>query len=389
MKIPLVDLRAQHDELRGDMMNAFSAVLDDSTFVGGAPVTGFEAAFGAFCGARFTSAVASGTDALELSFRALGVGPGDLVVTSPHTFFATVEGAIQLGAAPRFIDIDPLTYNLNPSQLAAYLRDSCSRDGKGVLRENGSGCRVSAIIPVHLYGLPADMTAILALAAEAGVPVVEDACQAHGAGYQMPDGSWRRVGTLGQTGCFSFFPSKNLGAIGEAGAVTTEDPDLDAQIRVFRDHGQRERYVHLSALGVNARMDALQAAILTVKLSRLEDWNEKRRTIAGWYGEDLAGAGIPLPVEPSGTRHVYHIYAIRLKNRDAVKQKLADQGISTGLHYPITLHLQTALAHLGLGPGSFPHAECAASEELSLPMYPHLTREQVAHVTDQLIKAID
>ena len=232
------------------------------------------------------------------------------------------------------------------------------------------------------------MNAILPLAADFGVPVLEDACQAHGAEYQVADGSWKGVGTLGQLGCFSFFPSKNLGALGEAGAVTTDDPELDSQVRIFRDHGQRERYLHVSSVGVNGRMDSLQAAMLTIKLAHLGAWNEMRRIVAGWYGEDLAGTGIALPIEPAGSRHVYHIYAIRLPNRDVIKQRLAERGISTGLHYPIPLHRQPALAQLGLGPGRFPHAERAASEELSLPMYPHLTREQVRFVSSQLIDAI-
>jgi dTDP-4-amino-4,6-dideoxygalactose transaminase len=388
MNIPLVDLRAQHDELRADILAAFSAVLDESAFVGGSRVVAFETAYAAFCGASFVSAVASGTDALEFSLRALGVGRGDLIVTSPHTFFATVEAPIQLGASPRFVDIDPTTFNLDPNCLAEYFHDRCSRDAQGVLRETESGARIGAIVPVHLYGLPADMNAILPLAAEFGVPVLEDACQAHGAEYRVADGGWKRVGTLGQIGCFSFFPSKNLGAMGEAGAVTTNDVALDSQVRVFRDHGQRERYIHVSPLGVNGRMDTLQAAMLTVKLARLDAWNEKRREVAGWYAEDLAGTGVALPLEPVGSRHVYHIYAIRLPNRDVVKQRLAERGISTGLHYPIPLHRQPALAELGLGPGSFPNAERAASEVLSLPMYPHLTREQVRFVSSQLIEAI-
>lgn len=388
MNIPFVDLRAQHDELREQIEAAFSAALDDSGFIGGSRVTGFEQAFAQFCRAKRAVAVASGTDALELSLRAVGVGSGDIVVTVANTFMATAEAAIQLGAAPRFIDIDPLTYNIDPTLFQAYLTEHCAPDPVGVLRERASGLRVAAVIPVHLYGLPADMAPILELAQRYGIEVIEDACQAHGAEYRMPDSRWVRVGTLSRAGCFSFYPGKNLGALGEAGAVTTNDTDIANRVSVYRDHGQSERYIHVSPDGVNGRMDAIQAAILHIKLDRLEEWNAWRRRAAGWYAEELQSTGLQLPVEPEGMRHVYHLYVVRVPNRDRVREELGRSGVATGLHYPIPLHLQPALAQLELGPGSFPEAEKAATEIVSLPMYPHITREQVTYVADQLRRAL-
>jgi dTDP-4-amino-4,6-dideoxygalactose transaminase len=386
--VPFVDLRAQHDELREEIEAAFRSALDESAFIGGPRVASFEAAFAHFCGTRHAVSVASGTDALELSLRAAGVGPGDLVVTVPNTFVATVEAFHQLGAVPRFVDIDPTTYNLDPERLYAYVVEQCTRDRYGVLRERVTGLRVAAVIPVHLYGLPADMAPILALAEEHGFAVIEDACQAHGAAYRLPDGRWAGAGTMGRVGAFSFYPGKNLGALGEAGAVITDDDALADEVRLLRDHGQRERYVHASPDGVNARMDAIQAAVLEIKLGRLAEWNERRREAAAWYREELAGSGIGLPVEPEGRRHVYHLYVVRVPQRDRVRDELARRGVATGLHYPIPIHLQPAFARLELGTGSYPHSERAAAEILSLPMYPHLTRAQVAHVADCLRQAV-
>lgn len=388
VNIPFVDLRAQHDELRAEIEAAFRDALDESAFIGGPRVSAFEAAFARFCGASHAAAVASGTDALELALRAVGVGPGDLVITTPNTFIATAEAFLQLGASPRFVDIDPVTHLMDPQRLHAYLTKACSRDRLGVARERATGQRVAAVIPVHLYGLPVEMTPLLALAAEYGLTVIEDACQAHGAEYRLPDGRWARVGTLGRAGCFSFYPGKNLGALGEAGAIVTDDDVLAASVRLLRDHGQQERYVHISPDGVNARMDAIQAAVLTIKLRRLDQWNERRRQAAAWYAEELAGTGIALPVEPEGRRHVYHLYVVRIPERDRVRATLARDGIATGLHYPIPLHLQPALAGFEFGPGSFPVSERSAAEILSLPMYPHLTREQVAYIAERLRAAV-
>ncbi len=388
MQVPFVDLRAQHAELREAIEQAFARALDESDFVGGPTVAAFEEAFARFCGVRAAVGVGSGTDALQLALRALGVGPGDVVVTVPNTFIATVEAFYQLGAQPRFVDIDPVTYTMDPERLRAYLVERCTRDGVGVTRERDTGLRVAALLPVHLYGLPADMAPILEVAAAYDIPVIEDACQAHGAAYRLPDGRWLAAGSMGRAAAFSFYPGKNLGALGEAGAVTTDDAALADRIRLLRDHGQRERYVHVIPDGVNARLDAIQAAVLRLKLERLADWNERRRQVAVWYGEELAGTGLQLPFEPDGRRHVYHLYVVRVPERDRVRAALARQGIQTGLHYPIPLHCQPAFAYLEVGEGAYPEAERAAAEVLSLPMYPHLTREQVAYVADALRRAL-
>jgi dTDP-4-amino-4,6-dideoxygalactose transaminase len=384
VNVPFIDLRAQHDELWADIEAAFRSALQESAFIGGRRVASFEEAFAQFCGSKHGVAVASGTDALELALRACGVGSGDIVVTVPHTFIGTVEAVVQRGGVPRFVDIDPLTYNLNPERLRAYLTERCERDVRGTLRERESGLRVAAVLPIHLYGLPAPMSPILAVGQEFAIDVVEDACQAHGAEYRLPDGRWARVGTLGRVGCFSFYPSKNLGALGEAGAIITDDEELAARVRLLRDHGQSDRYVHHSPDGVNARMDAIQAAFLEIKLARLATWNEGRRAAAAWYVEELRGENLQLPNEPDGTRHVYHLFVIRVPQRDCVRDHLAKHGVGTGLHYPIPLHLQPAFAQLGLHSGSFPEAERAASEILSLPMHPHLSREQVSRVAARL-----
>ncbi len=388
MQVPFVDLRAQHMELRAEIERAFARALDESDFIGGPTVAAFEEAFARFCGVRAAVGVASGTDALQLALRALGVGPGDVVVTVPNTFIATVEAFSQLGAQPRFVDIDPVTYTMDPELLRAYLVERCARDRAGVTRERGTGLRVAAIIPVHLYGLPADMAPILEVAAEHDIPVIEDACQAHGAAYRLPDGRWLAAGSMGRAAAFSFYPGKNLGALGEAGAVTTDDPALAERVRLLRDHGQRERYVHLIPDGGNARLDAIQAAVLRLKLERLADWNERRRRAAAWYAEELAGAGLQLPSEPAGRRHVYHLYVVRVPRRERVRAALAERGVQTGLHYPIPLHRQPAFAYLEVGEGAYPEAERAAAEVLSLPMHPHLTREQVAYVADALRRAL-
>ena len=390
MSVPFQDLWLQHEPLAASIEAAFRAALEESAFIGGARVESFERAFAHYCGAEHAVALASGTDALELALRVVGVGPGDVVVTVPNTFIATVEAAIQLGATPRFVDIDPTTFNMDPEQLRAYLHERCERGPDGVARERGTGLRVAAILPVHLYGLPAPMAPIRELGREIGIEVIEDACQAHGAEYRLPDGRWVKAGTLGRIGCFSFYPGKNLGALGDAGALVTDDPELARRVRLLREHGQSARYVHVSPDGVTARMDAIQAAILEIKLGRLDDWTAARRRVAAWYDEELAGLDLRLPTEPSDGRHVYHLYVVRTPNhdRDAVRARLAERGVATHLHYPVPLHRQAALAHLELGPGSFPEAERAAAEIISLPMFPHLSRPQVAYVARQLGEAL-
>jgi len=379
--IPLVDLRAQHDELRPEIEAAIRDIMDRSSFIGGPYVEAFERDFAAYCEARHAVGCASGTDALKLALMAVGVKPGDEVITVPFTFIATVEAITLVGAHPVFVDIDLETYAIHPDQLAQFLKRECQigEDGRPVNRR--SGRQVTAVIPVHLYGFPANMAPILELAKRYGLKVVEDACQAHGAYYQMDSNTpCRKVGTLGHVGCFSFYPSKNLGAMGEAGALVTDDPEIAERARILRDHGQRERYVHISPDGWNGRLDALQAAILNIKLRRLDEWNERRRQVARWYNERLANLDIRLPIEPSYGHHVYHLYVVRLADRDRVRAALAQRGIATGLHYPIPLHLQEAYRHLGYREGDFPASEEAARSVLSLPMYPHLTEAQVDYI---------
>jgi dTDP-4-amino-4,6-dideoxygalactose transaminase len=366
MTVPFLDLKAQHAPLRAEIDAAIAEVIDSCAFAGGPYVARFEEDFAAFCQAPHAVGVGNGTDALWFALLALGVGPGDEVITAPSTFMATAEAISFTGATPTFADIDPDTYNLDPAQLEKALTP-----------------RTKAIIPVHLFGQPADMDPILDFAKRHGLPVIEDASQAHGAEYKG-----RRVGTLGQASCFSFYPGKNLGACGEAGAVVTTDKDLADRMRVLRDHGQVRKYEH-THVGWNGRMDGIQGAILRVKLRQLARWNTLRRAHARRYTELLTGTpGVGLPVEAGYARHVYHIYAVRVANRNEVLAKLARRGVTCGIHYPIPVHLQEAYRGLGFGRGSFPVAERCAEEFLSLPMYPELTEEQIQHVARSLRQAL-
>lgn len=365
MKVPFLDLQAHHQPLREQLDAAIAAVVDRAAFAGGPFVARFEEEFAAFCGAPHCIGVGNGTDALWLSLLALGVGPGDEVITVPSTFMATAEAVSYCGARPVFVDIDATTYTMDPAQLEAAITP-----------------RTRAIIPVHLFGQMADMEAILSLADRHGLPVVEDACQAHGAAQHG-----RKAGTLGVAGCFSFYPGKNLGAFGEAGAVLTGDSQLREKIAMFRDHGQARKYFH-TAIGWNARMDGIQGAVLSVKLQHLEAANHRRRTHAALYNELLAGLDVITPVETPGNHHVYHVYALRVAARDAVMQALGAAGVACGIHYPVPVHLQEAYASLGYGPGSFPVAEQCAQEFLSLPMYPELTADQIRFVATELQSAL-
>ncbi|HEX6292690.1 MAG TPA: DegT/DnrJ/EryC1/StrS family aminotransferase [Herpetosiphonaceae bacterium] len=389
MHVPFLDLRAQHDELRAEIAQAIDAIIDQSAFIGGDAVATFEEHFAAYCGARHAVACANGTDALKLALMACGVRRGDEVITVPNTFIASVEAITMLGAHPCFVDVDSESYTLSPARLAEFVATGCRVDQDGRLINRATRRPVTAIMPVHLYGLPADMQPILELASRYRLCVVEDACQAHGASYTS-DGVARRVGTLGEAAGFSFYPGKNLGAIGEGGAVITRSAEQDQAMRIWRDHGQSQKYVHVSPDGWNGRLDALQCAILDIKLRKLDEWNARRRQAAAWYRERLAGdERIVLPVEPAGSRHVYHLFVIRLADRDAAYQALSEQGIGLGLHYPIPLHLQAAYRDLGWQQGDFPVSEAAASSILSLPMFPHLTEEQVDYVCAQLTKHLD
>lgn len=345
-----------------EFLSAFRQVTEASAFAGGPFVARFEAEFAAFCGSAHALGVGSGTDALWLSLLALGVGPGDEVITVPNSFMATAEAISLCGARPVFVDIDEAAYTMDPTQLEAAIT-----------------LRTQAVVPVHIFGQTADMDPILAIARRHGTPVVEDACQAHGAEYKG-----RRAGSLGTAACFSFYPGKNLGALGEAGAVTTDDPELLSKIQVLRDHGQAAKHLH-SAIGWNARMDGIQAAMLSVKLRHLTMANAARREHAELYDQLLANE--PRVIRPAVAPHclhAYHIYAVRVPDRDGVLRRMAARGVNCGIHYPVPIHRQRAYAFLGLKPGSFPVAERCAQEFLSLPMYPELRPEQIEFVVETL-----
>jgi len=352
--VPLVDLAAQYAQIRPDIDAAIQRVLDRTSFILGDEVEQFESAFASHVGAAGAVGVSSGTAALQLALRALGVGQGDEVITTAHTFIATAEAISNVGARPVFADIDPASYNIDPAQVEALITD-----------------RTRAIIPVHLYGQPADLVAIMEIAARRGLAVIEDAAQAHGA--EIGD---RRCGSIGNLACFSFYPGKNLGAYGDAGAVTGNDAVLLDRVRLLRDHGRTTKYEHVE-IGFAERIDALQAAVLSAKLPYLEDWTEARRRHARRYDELLAGAGVETPRETAGTRHVYHLYVVRASNRDGLLAHLKGEGIGAGIHYPIPLHRQPAYVGLGYGDVSLPHTERAAAAVLSLPIFPELSGEQV------------
>lgn len=383
-QVPFVDLRPQHDELRDEIEAVFRSILDDSAFVGGAHVEGFEDAFAKYVGAGHAVGVASGTDAVRIALQVAGVQPGDAVVTVSHTFIATAEAVTQIGALPLFVDIERDTQTMDPAALESFLGGSCERASGGTVVHRPSGRRVAAIVPVHLYGQSADMEPLLRLAAGHGIPVVEDAAQAHGATYRFADGAERACGSMGAAAAFSFYPGKNLGAIGEAGAVVTNDEAWAARARVLRDHGQARKYVHVTAEGGNARLDALQAAVLRLKLGRLDGWNDGRRRAARRYDEALEGADVERPIEAAGRRHVYHLYVIRASNRDALAAELGEAGVATGLHYPVPVHRQEAYAGLETVAGALPETEAAAREVLSLPMYAHLSDSDTSFVAEQL-----
>lgn len=391
MKVPFNDLYAQHNELRPQITQAIHRTIDTSSFIGGQAVSQFEDNFAAYCGAKFAVGVSSGTEALRLALQALDIGQGDAVITVPNTFMATVEAVVLVGATPVFVDIDPTTYTMEPELLRSYLQSSCSLDQEsGRPVDKSTGDIIAAIMPVHLYGFPADMDPILDLASEYRLAVVEDACQAHGAVYFSTRNGLtpRKAGTLGNIGCFSFYPGKNLGAMGDAGAVITEDAQLAEKIRLLRNHGQITKYDHVLSRGSNCRLDSLQAAILDVKLQKLDEWNSRRRRIAAEYSERLERSGITLPRVSSYGEHVYHLFVVQIEDRDQIQQQLAMNGIETGLHYPIPLHLQRGLRNLGLGPGMYPETEEMAKKLLSLPMHPHMDMSQIGYVCDTLLKEV-
>lgn len=359
MAIPLVDLRRQYEGIKGEISEAMAGVIENSAFILGEELELFEAEFASFCGARYAIGVSSGTAALHLALLAAGIGEGDEVITVPYTFTATTEAISYVGAQPVFVDIDPQDYNMDVSRI----------------EEKITG-KVKAILPVHIYGHPVDMEPVLDIADKYGLKVIEDAAQAHGAEYRG-----KRVGSLGAVGCFSFYPGKNLGAYGDGGMLVTNDEAIAGKVRLLRNHGRQGKYEHL-VRGYNYRLDALQAAILRVKLKRLSSWNENRRQHAELYNELLAGTKAITPLEREDVKHVYHLYVIRVKNRDGLQKRLQSRGIAAGTHYPRPLHLQKAYEYLGYGRGDFPVSEKCSQEVISLPMFPELIREEVKEVCE-------
>ncbi len=384
--IPFLDLITPHVELEIELTEIFRKALTTASFIGGPVVENFEKAFATFCETKHSVAVNSGTDALRFALTAAGVRAGDVVVTVPHTFIATTEAISQAGALPEFVDIDERTYNMDPEKLREYLEQKCTEDGSGKLISRRSGRPVTAIVPVHLYGQTADMDAILELADRFGLIVVEDACQAHGAEYfSRKHNRWINAGSMGRAAAFSFYPGKNLGACGEAGAVTTKDEALAGKVRMIRDHGQAKKYYH-DIEGYNSRLDAIQAGFLHVKLKHLAKWNEQRRECAAEYGRLFESAGNPVgtPYEPPWSRAVYHLYVVRTDDREGLMAFLKDKGIGTGIHYPVPLHLQKAYRALHYAPGDFPVTERVAVAIVSLPMFPNLTEAQQARVVEEV-----
>jgi dTDP-4-amino-4,6-dideoxygalactose transaminase len=366
MKVPFLDLKAHHAPLIEKFDRAIREVIESSAFAGGPFVERFEEEFAAFCGSSYAIAVGNGTDALWLTLLALGIGEGDEVITVPNTFIATAEAITYCKARPAFVDVDPDRFTMNPAELEKSLTE-----------------RTKAIIPVHLFGQPADMDPILEFARANGLFVVEDAAQAHGAEYKG-----RKAGTMGDAGCFSFYPGKNLGAFGEAGAVVTNDPELRKQIQMLRDHGQSRKYYH-ATMGWNCRMDGIQAAVLSIKLDHLDEANSRRREHALEYNQAFAGIDEVLtPSEAKYARHVYHVYAVRVQERDAILRHLQEKRVGCAVHYPVPIHLQEACRNLGYTKGAFPIAENLADEFLSLPMFPELTEDQIEYVARCVSEAV-
>ncbi len=377
MPIKFLDLAAQNAEIRSRVDQEYERIHSNTAYIGGPQVAEFENRFAEYLGARCAVGVGSGTDALRLALLAAGIGPGDEVITTPMTFIATVEAILQTGATPVFVDIDPDTAAISVEAVQRYLEAGAFRAPNGP----------RAIIPVHLYGLPAAMEPLLEVASRHRLAVIEDACQAHGARVHA-GGGWQRAGALGLMGCFSFYPGKNLGAWGEAGAVVTNDPALAQRISVLRDHGRQSHYLH-SESGYNARMDTLQAAVLLAKLERLEQWNSRRREIAHRYCELLSGSGVQTPNEPEGAESCYHLFVVRSQRRDAIKDALTRAEIGCGIHYPVPLHMQPACSGLGYAKGNFPQSEAWAESIVSLPMHPHLTDREITTVAETVARALD
>jgi dTDP-4-amino-4,6-dideoxygalactose transaminase len=386
--VPFLDLVTPHVELEEELTRVFHQAIRTAGFIGGPMVEEFEKAFAGFCQTTCSVAVSSGTDALRFALMACGVKPGDVVITVPHTFIATTEAISQAGALCEFVDIDETTYNMDPAKLREYLETQCTVDASGHRVSRRSGRRVTAIVPVHLYGQTVDMDTILAIAERYGLMVIEDACQAHGAEYfSRKRNCWMKAGSMGRAAAFSFYPGKNLGACGEAGAVTTNDPAIADTVKMLRDHGQAKKYYH-NVEGYNGRLDSMQAGFLHVKLAHLAKWNAQRRERAAEYNRllSVADGAVTRPQEPTWSRAVFHLYVVRTGDRDGLIAHLKAAGIGTGIHYPIPLHLQKAYSSLGYHKGDFPVCERVAAEIVSLPMYPQLSAEQQAHVAQEVLR---
>jgi dTDP-4-amino-4,6-dideoxygalactose transaminase len=376
-----------HRELEPELVQVFQTVLRSAGFVGGAMVDNFEREFAEFSGSAYCVGLSSGTDAVRFALMASGVRPGDVVVTVPHTFIATTEAITQAGAIVDFVDIDERTYCMSPSSIETYFTTKCYKDSSsGKFYHREFKAPVTAIVPVHLYGQVADMDALLDLAQRFGLLVIEDACQAHGAEYfSKKQNRWLKAGSIGNAAAFSFYPGKNLGACGEGGAATTNVAEVAQKMRMLRDHGQAKKYYH-DMEGYNGRLDSIQAGILSVKLKHLKKWNDLRRECAERYQQNLAplASAITLPYEPSYSKAVYHLFVVQSQNRDELQQQLNEAGVGTGIHYPIPLHLQKAYRHMNYKAGDFPHAELAAAQCLSLPMYPGLRADQQKRVGETI-----
>jgi dTDP-4-amino-4,6-dideoxygalactose transaminase len=375
--VPLLDLKAQFAQIRAEVMPVIDQVCAAQHFILGPQTRSLEEEIARYSAASQGIGVSSGTDALLLALMAFGIGPGDAVITTPFTFFATAGTIARTGARPVFCDIDPVTFNISPAAVQAYIDDRCAVRGKELI-DRATGGRIKALMPVHLYGQTAEMDPLMAIAAHYGLKVIEDAAQAIGSEYKGV-----RAGTIGDVGCFSFFPSKNLGAFGDAGLCTTNDSELAESMRILRVHGGNPKYFH-AVIGGNFRIDELQAAILRVKLRYLDGWTAGRQRNAAYYDENFAAAGLGTklrtPVAQPGFRHIFNQYVVRVEGRDALKARLAERGIGSEIYYPVPLHLQKCFAYLGYGAGDFPHSEKAALETLALPVYPELEQAQLAHV---------
>ncbi len=382
MKVPLLDLKAQYETVREPVRKAIDEVCDSQWFVMGPNVKELEDRVAKYSECRHGIGVSSGTDALLVALMAMEIGPGDAVITTPYTFFATGGAIARLGATPVFCDIDPETFNLDPAAVSAAIENDCDHTG-GTLVHKASGKNIKALLPVHLYGQTADMVALMDIAGAHGLGVIEDAAQSIGSEYS--DG--RRAGSVGHIGCFSFFPSKNLGAFGDGGMCTSNDDELAERIRVLRLHGGKPKYYH-ALIGGNFRLDAIQAAILLVKLGHLDDWTAGRQANARMYDTAISRSGLDgnviAPVTRTGRRHIYNQYVIRAERRDELRQFLGNAGIGTEIYYPVPLHVQQCFEYLGYSEGDCPEAEKAANETLAVPVYPELTEEQIQYVVDKI-----